>query len=73
MNRLPKKAVDAKSALRALPPLIKGYLRVGAFIGQGAVVDRKFGTTDVFVALPVSRINQRYIQHFGPDAERHAA
>jgi L-ornithine Nalpha-acyltransferase len=73
MNRLPKKTVDAKSALRALPPLIKGYLRVGAFIGEGAVIDRKFGTTDVFVALPVSAINQRYIEHFGPGAERHAA
>ncbi len=73
MNRLPKKAVAAKAALRALPPLIKGYLRVGAFIGQGAVVDRKFGTTDVFVALPVAAINPRYIEHFGPGAERHAA
>ena len=73
MNKLPKKAVDAKAALRVLPPLIKGYLRIGAFIGEGAVVDRKFGTTDVFVALPVSAINQRYIEHFGPGAERHAA
>jgi L-ornithine Nalpha-acyltransferase len=70
---LPKKAVGAKSALRALPPLIKGYLRIGAFVGEGAVVDRKFGTTDVFVALPVSATNQRYIEHFGPGAERHAA
>jgi len=73
MNRLPKKSVDAKAALRALPPLIKGYLRLGAFVGQGAVVDRKFGTTDVFVALPVSAISPRYIEHFGPGAERHAA
>jgi L-ornithine Nalpha-acyltransferase len=73
MNRLPKKAIDAKDALRALPPLIRGYLRLGAFVGAGAVVDRKFGTTDVFMALPVSAINPRYIEHFGPGAERHAA
>jgi putative hemolysin len=73
MNKLQKKAVDTKAALRALPPLIKGYLRVGAFVGQGAVVDRKFGTTDVFVALPVAAINPRYIEHFGPGAQRHAA
>ena len=73
MNKLPKKAINAKAALRALPPLIKGYLRVGAFVGEGAVVDRKFGTTDVFVALPVAAIQQRYIEHFGAGAERHAA
>jgi putative hemolysin len=73
MNRLPKKAIDPKAALRALPPVIKGYLRLGASIGQGAVIDRKFGTTDVFVVLPVSGINPRYVEHFGPSAERHAA
>ena len=32
-----------------------------------------FGTTDVLVVLPVSRISQRYIDHFGPAANRHAA
>ena len=73
MNRLPRKAVDVRSALACLPPLIKGYLRLGAHVGQGAVVDRKFGTTDVAVVLPVAAINTRYIQHFGPMAERHAA
>jgi putative hemolysin len=73
MNRLPKKAVEAKAALRALPPLIKGYLKLGARFGEGAVIDRKFGTTDVFVALPVGAINPRYIEHFGAGAERHAA
>ena len=54
MNRLPKDAIDQKEALRALPPLIKGYLRLGAFFGDGAVIDRQFGTTDVLVVLPVS-------------------
>lgn len=72
MDHLPASAVDAKSALRLLPPLIKGYLRVGAVIGDGAVVDHQFGTTDVLVVLPVSRINPRYIEHFGVDASRHA-
>jgi putative hemolysin len=73
MNRLPKRAVDIKAALADLPPLIKGYLRLGAYVGHGAVIDRKFGTTDVAIVLPVSAINTRYIQHFGPTAERHAA
>jgi len=73
MNRLPKSAVDPKEALRALPPLIKGYLRLGATFGDGAVIDRQFGTTDVFVILPVSAISARYVAHFGPAADRHAA
>jgi L-ornithine Nalpha-acyltransferase len=73
MDRLARDVVDPKAALRALPPLIKGYLRLGASIGDGAVIDRQFGTTDVLIVLPVSAINRRYIDHFGPTAERHAA
>ncbi|MFD0464339.1 GNAT family N-acetyltransferase [Microvirga aerilata] len=73
MDLLPKDAVDPKAALHALPPLIKGYLRVGATFGTGAVIDRQFGTTDVLVVLPVAAINPRYIDHFGPTANRHAA
>jgi putative hemolysin len=71
MNRLSKESIDPKAALRMLPPLIKGYLRLGAFIGEGAVVDHEFGTTDVLIVLPVSAINERYIEHF--DLSRWAA
>ncbi|HSI40300.1 MAG TPA: GNAT family N-acetyltransferase [Xanthobacteraceae bacterium] len=73
MDRLAKEAIDVKAALHELPPLIKGYLRLGAQIGQGAVIDRQFGTTDVFIVLPIERINPRYVEHFGGNAERHAA
>jgi putative hemolysin len=64
MARISKEAIDPKQALRALPPLIKGYLRLGAYIGDGAVVDHEFGTTDVLIVLPVSAIKKRYIEHF---------
>jgi L-ornithine Nalpha-acyltransferase len=73
MDRIPKAAIDPKLAMRELPPLIKGYLRLGAFVGDGAVVDCQFGTTDVLIVLPVSAISARYVQHFGAGAERHAA
>jgi putative hemolysin len=73
MDRLPKQAIDPKMAMKALPPLIKGYLRAGATFGDGAVVDRQFGTTDVFVVMPVAAISARYIEHFGPAANRYAA
>ncbi len=71
MNRMSKEAVDPKAALHALPPLIKGYLRLGAYIGDGAVIDYEFGTTDVLIVLPVSAIKQRYFAHF--DLSRRAA
>jgi L-ornithine Nalpha-acyltransferase len=73
LNRMPKAAINPKTALALLPPLIKGYLRLGAVIGDGAVVDRQFRTTDVLIILPVATINSRYVDHFGPSAERHAA
>lgn len=68
MDLLPKDAIDTKAALKALPPLIKGYLRLGAFVGDGAVIDHQFGTTDVLIILPVKSIEPRYFEHFGaPD------
>ncbi|WP_298951829.1 GNAT family N-acyltransferase [uncultured Methylobacterium sp.] len=73
MDRLDRGAIDPRMALQSLPPLVKGYLRVGATFGDGAVVDRQFGTTDVFVVLPVEAIAPRYVGHFGASADRHAA
>ena len=73
MNRMAKETINPKAALHELPPLIKGYLRLGAYIGDGAVIDHQFGTTDVLIVMPVSAINARYIEHFGVDASRHAA
>jgi putative hemolysin len=73
MDLLDKKSVDLKAAMKALPPLVKGYLRLGARFGEGAVIDRQFGTTDVFVVIKVSDIDPRYIAYYGADAGRHAA
>ena len=68
MNMMPRAAVNVRAAMKALPPLIKGYLRVGAYVGDGAVIDHQFGTTDVFVIMPVEAIKSRYFDHFGaPD------
>jgi len=55
---------DQQSIYRSLPPLVKGYLRLGAVVGQGAVIDQQFGTTDVFMSLPVEKIPARYFVHF---------
>lgn len=71
MGRAP--CADARRALACLPPLLKGYLRLGGYVGDGAVVDRQFGTTDVLVVLPVENISARYLTHYGTDAGRFAA
>jgi len=60
MNLLPKEAVDAKAALHSLPPLLKGYLRLGGFIGDGAVVDHEFSTTDVCVVVNTDVVTEKY-------------
>lgn len=64
MDRVPPEKVTLRGALRGLPPLIKGYLRAGAWIGDGAVVDLQFGTTDVLIIFPVERINARYLSRY---------
>jgi putative hemolysin len=65
MNRMPQTAIDAREGLRSLPPLLKGYVRAGCCIGDGAVIDRQFGTTDVFIYFPLSGIDARYKSRFG--------
>ena len=69
MAMLAAEAIDPRKALRALPPLVKGYCRLGASFGAEAVVDAKFGTTDVFVIMPVADIEQRYLAYFGAESE----
>ncbi|WP_448581434.1 GNAT family N-acetyltransferase [Thermaurantiacus sp.] len=64
MERLARGSYDPRMAARALPPLIKGYLRVGAMVGDGAFVDRQFNTVDVFVVMPVEQITRRYLDRF---------
>ncbi|MBC7280968.1 GNAT family N-acetyltransferase [Hoeflea sp.] len=73
MDMMPVEAINPRAAIAAMPPLVKGYLRVGALVSSEAVVDLAFRTTDVMVMLPVKQINDRYINHYGADASRFAA
>ncbi len=65
MGILEAGAVDARRGIAALPPLVKAYLRVGAKFGNGAVIDKQFGTIDVFTIMQIAEIEDRYIAHFG--------
>lgn len=73
MDMMPVEAINPKKALAALPPLIKGYMRLGAMVGDGAVVDHAFRTTDVLIVLPISNISGRYLNYYGADAGRFAS
>ncbi len=64
MNRHPKDDINAKRIFVSLPPLIKGYLRLGASIGDGAVIDSQFNTTDVCIVLPTGQVTQKYVKHY---------
>lgn len=72
MERMSGEVFDQEAAFRRLPPLVKGYLRVGASVGDGAVIDEAFGTTDVLMVLPIAKIDPRYVRHFGESAGRYA-
>jgi putative hemolysin len=64
MRRLPPAAIDAKRVAAGLPPLIKGYLRLGGFVGDGAVIDHQFNTTDVAVVVKTDLVTDKYYRHY---------
>ncbi len=68
MNVIPVGDISPRRALHMLPPLIKGYLRLGGFVGEGAVVDHDFGTTDVCVVVKTEWVTDRYLRHYTREA-----
>jgi L-ornithine Nalpha-acyltransferase len=64
MRRMDPEEVDTRRALGQLPPLIKGYLRLGGFVGDGAVIDPQFNTTDVAVVVKTDLVTDKYYRHY---------
>ncbi|WP_439599320.1 GNAT family N-acetyltransferase [Falsiroseomonas sp.] len=64
MDRLPADSLNMRAALGALPPLVKGYLRLGGFVGDGAVIDQQFNTTDVCIVVKTDLITDKYFRHY---------
>ncbi len=60
MNYYQKKDLDNNEIFRSLPPLIKGYLRLGVYIGNGAFIDKQFNTIDVCIILESNILKKRY-------------
>jgi L-ornithine Nalpha-acyltransferase len=64
MRRTDPAGFDPNRTLAALPPLIKGYLRLGGFVGDGAVIDQQFNTTDVCVVVKTDLVSEKYSRHY---------
>ncbi len=62
-QRLPLESLNQDMDV-IIPPLIKGYLRLGAYICGEPAWDKEFNCADLFILLPVSRMNARYSRHF---------
>ncbi len=69
MNLYKKEELDAKEILSSLPPLIKGYLRLGGYIGDGAFEDVGYNTTDVCIILDTANITDKYLSRYGSKIE----
>jgi len=59
MDLLCPDTLDRRAAMRAVPSLIKAYLRLGGHVGEGAFVDHRFNTTDVCLIMDTARLNTR--------------
>jgi putative hemolysin len=64
MRRIDPDALDANRAMSTLPPLIKGYLRLGGFVGDGAVIDHQFNTTDIAIIVKTDLVTEKYFRHY---------
>ncbi len=64
MRRWPVGEIDPRRIAAQLPPLIKGYLRLGGFVGDGAVIDDQFNTTDVIVLVKTDLVTDKYYRHY---------
>ena len=65
MDLVPAEDLDRRAAMLQIPALIKAYLRLGGFIGDGAFVDHAFNTTDVCLILDTARMNERQRKIYG--------
>jgi L-ornithine Nalpha-acyltransferase len=73
MDRMAKAAIDPAQAQAKLPPLIKAYLRLGGFVGDGAVIDGQFNTTDVAIVVKTDLVTDKYYRYYERRSAREGA
>ena len=70
LNLLTEDRLDRRAAMLQMPALIKAYLRLGGFVGDGAFIDHAFNTTDVCLVMDTARMNPRYSAYYTNGATR---
>lgn len=70
MDLLDKSWIDPRRAMAKLEPLIKGYLRLGASVGDGAYIDRAFNSVDVCIVMLTEQLTRRYLAHYERTLDR---
>ena len=68
MRRVDTAGLATRQALLQLPPLIKGYLRLGGLVGDGAVIDHQFNTTDIAIVVQTDMVTEKYYRHYEREA-----
>lgn len=61
---IPKDQLDVKRIFADLPPLFKGYIRIGVSVGDGIYIDREFNMVDMCVVLDIANVTDRYFNHY---------
>lgn len=68
MDLMPKDAIESPARIFAgLPPLIKGYLRLGGYVGNGAVLDFEYNTTDVAIVVQTQNVTAKYVERYASE------
>ena len=68
MNIMEAAAIDQKRAFTGLPVLVKGYLRLGGVVGDGAFLDEAFNTTDILIVVQTKGVSDKYVAKYAPDS-----
>ncbi|MGJ8583278.1 MAG: GNAT family N-acetyltransferase [Marinosulfonomonas sp.] len=59
MNLMAPNDIDRRKAMASIPALIKAYLRLGGYVGEGAFIDHAFNTTDVFLVMDTAKMTAK--------------
>lgn len=64
MDLMPATEIDRPTAMKQMPSLIKAYLRLGGFVGEGAYIDHAFNTVDVCVLMDTARMSEKHRSYY---------
>lgn len=64
MDLMPAADIDRPTAMKQMPSLIKAYLRLGGFVGEGAYIDHTFNTVDVCVLMDTTRMSEKHRSYY---------